>query len=57
MRGPAGGWSSPGRLSEQCAVVSEKWQKDLCGITKARKDKVISKQVAEDKTTRVKWGK
>lgn len=37
--------------------VSQQWQKDLCAITKYLKDKVISKQVSENKNDGHEMGK
>lgn len=47
---------SPGRLSEFC-YFSEKAKKDLCDKTKCQEDKVISKQLSENKAEGVKWGR
>lgn len=46
-----------GRPSEQRSGPSQERQKDVCGRTKYQKDKVISKQVSENKSTGMKWEK
>lgn len=44
-------------VSPQFCGFLEMAEKGLCDVTKHQKDKVISKQVSENKTTGMKWRK